>query len=53
MFKNMKLTTKLIIFYLLVGIVPAAIISIFATTISSTALEQAAFDKLEPAWRQS
>ncbi len=47
MFKNMKLGTKLIIAFLLVGVIPFAVISIISYINSSNALRKAAFNQLE------
>ncbi|MBU1011128.1 MAG: methyl-accepting chemotaxis protein [Bacteroidetes bacterium] len=46
-FKDLKLGTKLIGAFLLVGIIPLAILGIMAVTSSTTALSQEAFNKLE------
>lgn len=47
MFKNLKLSTRLIIAFLLVGIVPFAIIGLFSVTKAETALKKQAFNQLE------
>ncbi len=47
MLKNVKLGTRLIILFLLVGIIPFAIIGFVSLTIGSTALESQAFNQLE------
>ncbi|MFH2093819.1 MAG: methyl-accepting chemotaxis protein [Pseudomonadota bacterium] len=47
MFKNLKLGTRLVIAFLLVGIIPFAIIGIVSMTKASNALENQAFNQLE------
>ncbi|MCP4042123.1 MAG: hypothetical protein GY731_09250, partial [Gammaproteobacteria bacterium] len=47
MFKNMKLGTKLLVAFLLVGVIPAAIIGVIALYEASTSLSQQAFNQLE------
>ena len=47
MFKNMRLNTKLMVFFLLVGIVPFAVIGLIAFKSSSTALRTQEFHQLE------
>ncbi len=47
MFKNMRLSSKLVLFFLLVGIVPFAVISIVSLSKASNALNKAAFNQLE------
>ncbi len=46
MFRNMKLGTKLMVFFLLVGIVPFAVVSIVALVNGSSALSSQAFSQL-------
>jgi len=46
MFKKMKLKTKLIAFFLAVGIIPFAVISLVSANLASKALEEKAFDAL-------
>ncbi|MCP4041203.1 MAG: hypothetical protein GY731_04485, partial [Gammaproteobacteria bacterium] len=47
MLKNMKLGTKLLVAFLLVGVIPAAIIGVIALYEASTSLSQQAFNQLE------
>ncbi len=47
MLKNIKLGPKLLISFLIVGLVPLTIVGIISTTAAKKALNQAAFDKLQ------
>ena len=47
MFKNMKLRTKLLSYFLLVGIIPFAVISIISLKNSSSALEKQTYNNLK------
>ncbi len=46
-FKNLKIATQLIVFFLFVGIIPMAVLGLLAVRNSSDALSNDAFDKLE------
>jgi len=47
MFSNMKLSTKLLIFFLIVGVIPFATIGIISLVKSSNALSDQAFNQLD------
>ena len=47
MFKNMKLGTKLLIAFILVGLIPLAVVSIISSNKSSSSLSQLAYGGLE------
>ena len=46
MFKNMKLSTKLVIAFLLVGVVPFAVVSVYSLMIIASALSKASYNQL-------
>ncbi|MCK5232445.1 MAG: cache domain-containing protein, partial [Desulfobulbaceae bacterium] len=51
MLKNMKFGTKLLVAFLVVGIIPAAVIGVISLNQTSKALSKAAFEKLEAVQR--